>query len=170
MFLAPQPILNGYLQKTPGGAAGVYRTIATMRCLIDDFKTNVEMRQIATTIVFNQPQKNRYSEAAEILRVVQRWIRYTPDVLNVETISTPLITWHGRIGDCDDFAVLIATLLECVGFETRLVATGYSVPGALEHVFAQALISGEWTSLDGTEYNGLGWEPPNAVTTFFESV
>ena len=80
------------------------------------------------------------------------------------------MTLQGRIGDCDDQVVLLATLLESVGYPTRFVVAGYNVPGQLEHVYLQALLDGQWVDMDPTEQYPMGWAAPRAVAYGVEQV
>ena len=70
---------------------------------------------------------------------------------------------HGFIsGDCDDFAVLGASLSLLLGMEARYVAVALRPGGPLEHVWAEALDpNGGWVELDVTrEAQGIPEQPP----------
>ena len=97
-------------------------------------------------------------------------VRYVRDVHEVETLQSPDKTIALRVGDCDDQAVLLASLLESVGYPTRFVAAGYAAPGELDHVYLQVCLDGEWLDADPTERMFLGWAPPDPVTLLVEHV
>jgi transglutaminase-like putative cysteine protease len=170
MMLAPTPRLSGQLVALSDGIRGVEQTLGTMRQLVNQYKTNLDIRQTATATIFLTPEKNQLAEAHALFDLVQHGIRYTRDINGVETISTPLMTLQGRIGDCDDQVVLLATLLEAVGYPTRFVVAGYNVPGQLEHVYLQALLDGQWVDMDPTEQYPMGWAAPRAVAYGVEQV
>lgn len=142
------------------------------------------MVSAARSITFLSPQKDDWAEAVALFNYVRDHVRYVRDVLDVETLSTPQRTLDTRSGDCDDQATLLATLLEAIGFPTRFVVAGYSLPGVYEHVYVQALITGapdlatgiahpdlaQWVSFDPTEQAAAGWEPSDAVAYMVENV
>jgi len=161
--------MSGTLRGISGGNAGVWQTVRAMRRLVNDSRTNLDLRQTATSVVFLCPPKDEIAEARAIFDFVQSHIRYTKDIHGVETLSSPEITLAGRVGDCDDQATLLATLFECVGYPTRFVVAGYT-SGELEHVFLQVFAGGDWIDCDPTERNPMGWAPPGAVVTHTEKV
>lgn len=170
MFLAPQPILRATLRSYQTGLRGVAQTIAVMRDLVKRGRVDPAIRQAATSIIFLTTEKADQQEVSKLLEFVQSSIRYTKDVHDVETISTAEKTLAGRIGDCDDQSVLLAALLESVGYPTRFVVTGYETPDVLEHVYLQVYLDGQWLDCDPTERGPLGWAPPGAVSLYVEKV
>lgn len=170
MNLAPDIALNGTMTSISNGQPGVWQTIAHMRRLVNQFKSNVEMRKAATQIIFLTPEKDEYAEAEAIFNFVRDSIRYVKDIYNVETLSTPLITLQTKLGDCDDQTTLLATLLESVGYPTRFVVAAYTVPGHYEHVYMQAYVGNEWVDMDATEHEPMGWQPPGAVSIAYEAI
>jgi transglutaminase-like putative cysteine protease len=115
------------------------------------------------------PQFTDAAEASALFDYVQKRIRYVKDVVGVETISDPLTTLNRMVGDCDDKATLLATLLESVGYPTRFVMAGYH-GSAYEHVYLQAFMHGHWVSMDACESQPMGWEPPDPTSYWLESV
>jgi hypothetical protein len=99
------------------------------------------------------------------------------------------LTLRLGIGDCDDFTILMCSLLGSIGFRTRIVTISSSAspdPRQFSHVYPEALIEGQWVPVDaarrtpafgvaapyparkriwadsGTEYvdvSGLGYNP-----------
>ena len=170
MMLAPTPRLSGHIVALADGMRGVEQTLGTMRSLVNQYRTDLDIRQTATATIFLTPEKDQLAEAHALFELVQHGIRYTRDINGIETISTPLMTLHGRIGDCDDQVVLLATLLEAVGYPTRFVVAGYNVPGQLEHVYLQACLNNQWVDMDPTEQHPMGWAAPGAVAYGVEQV
>ena len=169
-MLAPTPRLSGHLVALSDGMRGVEQTLGTMRQLVNQYRTNLDIRQTATATVFLTPEKDQLAEAQALFDLVQQGIRYTRDINGVETISTPLMTLQGRLGDCDDQVVLLATLLESIGYPTRFVVAGYNYPGQLEHVYLQALLNDQWVDMDPTEQYPMGWAAPRPVAYGVEQV
>jgi len=154
----------------PEGIGGVTQTLRTMREIVRAFRTNLEIRQTAANLIFLTPAKNDYSEIEALFHYVRDNIRYVRDIHDVETLSTPDKTMLMGYGDCDDKTVLLASLAESVGYPTRFVVAGYSVPGSLEHVYLQIFGAGEWIDCDPTENQALGYFPPDPVTLIIEEV
>lgn len=170
MMLAPQVDLSGTLGALDAGAAGVHQTIQIMRRMVRDYRTDLSIRNAATTAIYLTPERAELHEVNALYEMVRDTVRYVRDVSEVETLMTPDKTLALRIGDCDDQSVLLATLLESVGYPTRFVATGYQSPGALEHVYLQTFAGGGWHDLDPTEREHFGWSPPEPVAMFVERV
>jgi transglutaminase-like putative cysteine protease len=170
MMLAPTPVLSGQVVHLANGVSGVHQTLRMMRQLVNQCKTNTQIRQAATNTVFLTPEKDEYSEAEAIFNFVRDRIRYVKDVNDIETLSTPMLTLEGRLGDCDDQTVLLASMLESVGYPTRFVVEGYTTPGEYEHVYMQALVFGQFISMDPTEQKYMGWSPPDPVSQLVEII
>lgn len=170
MMLAPTPVLSGQIVHLANGVAGVQQTLRVMRQLVNRCKTNVKIRQAATNTIFLTPEKDEYSEAEAIFNFVRDRIRYVKDVNDIETLSTPMMTLEGRLGDCDDQTVLLASMLESVGYPTRFIVEGYTTPGEYEHVYMQALVFGQFISMDPTEQKYMGWSPPDPVSQLVEMI
>lgn len=142
----------------PDGESGTRAALDAMAAYTTKYKTDWRIRALALDIIKNLPPKDYLGEITLIHRFVRDGIRYARDVRDVETVATPLETLKSGQGDCDDKAVLLATLLESVGFETRFCAVG-KVPGQWCHVLTQALVNGKWISLEATEPVSPGWHP-----------
>ena len=82
---------------------------------------------------------------------MQYSIQYVRDVRGVETIATPIKTLEFRQGDCDDQAVLLASLLEAIGHPTRFVAMKQTTFGPYVHVYTETKIGSKWYPLETTE-------------------
>lgn len=169
MKLAPLVSLNAARSPMPNGDAGIFHTLRLMRRAVRECKTNPAIRNAASTLLFNSPERDQVAEVNAIFEFVRDSIRYVRDVFGVETLQTPMKTLALELGDCDDQSTLLACLLESVGYRTRFIVAAYRSL-AFEHVFLQALIGGQWVSMDPTEYHALGWAPPNARRVYFERV
>lgn len=169
MYL-PTPVpLSGSVALIPEGSAGIMATVAHMRQLVRQYRANPELRAVALNLLALTPEKDALAEVTTLFEFVRDRIRYAGDVLEVETLTTPDKTLALRAGDCDDKSVLLATLLESVGYVTRFVVTGYNFPGVFEHVYVSAMLSdGSFVALDPSESAGVGFEPPDPLVYFVE--
>jgi hypothetical protein len=169
MYLPQSPSLSGAVVMIPDGTPGIHATLRAMRQLVRDYRTSVEIRGVALSLLALTPPKDATAEIVALFEFVRDRIRYVGDVLDVETLTTPDKTLALAAGDCDDKAVLLAALLESVGYITRFVVAGYNIPDVFEHVFVQAMLpDGCFISLDPTEDESAGFEPPNPVAYFVE--
>lgn len=170
MMLAPQLQLSGVRLTIGPGMAGIRQTLRAMRRMVQTYRVEPTLRQIATTLVTLAPQRDQLGEVDTIFSWVRDHVRYVRDVHEVETLMTPDKVAAARLGDCDDQSTLLATLLESVGYPTRFVAAGYTDPRTVDHVYLQVFALGQWIDLDPTEAQPMGWAPPDPVAMIIEGV
>ncbi len=72
-------------------------------------------------------------QARAIFSFVQDEFSYVSDPVAYEYVKTPVESFANAAGDCDDASVLLASLLQAIGIQTRFVF----IPG---HVYVQAKI------------------------------
>lgn len=144
----------------PDGRNGVRQTLKMMSEITGRYKTAPAIFELSRQIIKHLPQKAWKKEARAILQWAQKNIRYVKDVKGVETLQTPIQTLRLGQGDCDDFSMLIAALMESIGHPTRFMAVGMR-EGHFSHVFVQTKIGGKWVTMEGTENWPLGRNPPN---------
>jgi hypothetical protein len=115
--------------------------------LVRNFKDHI-IREI-------QP-KDYLSEILAVRNFVAEKVKYSNDALAVEQVQDPqrmcevIIRYGKAVADCDEIALLIATLCRQLGRETEFITVGFGVPGRWSHVFARAKEpkSGKWIALD----------------------
>lgn len=145
----------------PPGTAGTRATLNLMRQLVRRYKKTMPMRQLAFAIIDRvRGHKNFIDQVRAIHAYVQDNIQFVKDVNGVETLATPIKTLEYRKGDCDDQAVLVATLLESIGHPTRFVAVKVKPFGPFVHVFAETKIGTRWIPVETTEQWPAGVGPP----------
>lgn len=170
MQLAPVIPLTGRPVTIRDGMPGIFQTIAVMRSLVKHWRLDPAIRQAAVSVIWLAPEKASLHEVTTLFEYVRDNVRYVRDIVNVETIATPDKTMLCRMGDCDDQTVLLASLLESVGYPTRFVVAAYSDPRVMEHVYLQVYIDGHWIDCDPTEKQALGYAPPNPLAAYIENV
>lgn len=153
----------------PEGAAGTRETLKHMRQLVQLGKFNLANRDLANSITAGIPQKDWLGELEALFNWVRKNIRYTLDTNDIEQIQSPAVTMALGYGDCDDFAVLLATLCECAGHPCCFAALGFLQPGEFSHVVVLASGAGEspWVCMDATESRPFGWRPPGQTCALF---
>lgn len=146
------------LNALPDGVSGVKETLKLMVTLVRQGKTSLAVRRAAQDAIATVPQKAYLKEARAIQQYVRDLVRYTRDVNGIETLHTPDMTLAYMQGDCDDKAVLVASMLEAVGHPTRIVAVGPN-PSNFVHVLVETKIGSDWVPVETTENVPLGWYP-----------
>jgi predicted transglutaminase-like cysteine proteinase len=141
------------------GDAGVEQTIRQMRRLIEKGKKDPAVHECAAWILRagRVPAFDWTGECRAIYDWVRRNIRFTRDVYGKETLhAAPEILRLG-IGDCDDFTILICSLLGTIGVKTRIVTVSNrgEDPEQFSHVYPEAYVEGEgrWIPLDAARRN-----------------
>jgi transglutaminase-like putative cysteine protease len=159
------------------GSGGVTDTLKLMAQLAKQYKVDPLVRQTATRAISAAAEKDDLAEAAALQDWVRSEIRYTGDVLDVETLQTPNYTLQELGGDCDDQATLLAAMLMAVGIPAAYCAVGVDNE-PYSHVMTFAGIRGHtptYVSLETTlttdpqtgEFVGPGWFPANATCVKF---
>jgi transglutaminase-like putative cysteine protease len=159
-----------FLAEIPDGPDGIAFTLREMARIVREWRTHPEIIGLARDIVADVRNKDYYAEAAALHEYVQSNIRYVKDVEGAETIQTPLVTLAQAAGDCDDQAILLATLLNAIGHPTRLVAAGFNGSPDFEHVWAETKIGPSWYAADTTEPVEFGWRPPRITVRMVQYV
>ena len=169
----PVPFRLGYL---PEGEAGVRVTLQIMVQVVLQYRCSAGVRYAAQELVRNCNSRDSVCQITVCHAYVRDKIAYLPDIRNVETIQTPDYTLQMMSGDCDDQSVLLACLLEAIGFQTRFCAIG--VRGQFySHVSSQVKLGKGWCNLETIVptlrdpwcgYNAgaptpVGWFPPDAT-------
>ena len=152
------------LQMIPSGAAGTRKTLSVMRHLVLAGKKSPVVRQLAVSLTKGLIQKDWNSEVNTLYSFVRDRIRYVRDINGVETLHTPEKILENAAGDCDDKSILLASLLESLGYKTRLVAIGFR-KNTFSHVYPEVLQDNVWLTLETTEPVNIGWKPRNIVTS-----
>ena len=149
-------------RQIPDGVLGTKTTLKIMQGLVKQGRRDPTIRTTAAELLLAAqiPPKNFYAEAEAIFRYIQSTIRYVQDVNDVETISPAIWVLQNGYGDCDDFAVLTASMLESVGHKCRFMAISFEGPDDFSHVVVQTKIGSEWITADATEPEAFGWQPP----------
>ena len=106
----------------PEGPAGTQATLQRMAKLVREYRQHPTLRQLAVELTTQLSNRDYVGELFALRQFVAQYIRYVPDIRETETLHTPLRTIQNRGGDCDDQAILVATLAETLNKPTRFVA------------------------------------------------
>ena len=140
-----------------GGELGTDQTVKAMRSLVQRSLLRPDVRLFTLGIfrVGNVSSKNESHAAHVIFDYIQKNISYVKDPIDIEVIQEPVITLKLKAGDCDDHAVLVASMFESVGVPSRFVVVGRDVQN-FQHIYTQVLIKNRWLAVDTTLDKPLG--------------
>jgi hypothetical protein len=146
---APMPVVSVNI---PAGDAGTSATIAAMRQLIDEGKKDPVVYELARTILRRARVRafDVAGEARAIYESVRRNLRFTRDIRGKETLHSARELVRLRMGDCDDYTILMCSLLESIGLRARIktVANDERDPETFTHVFPEVSLNGKWVAVD----------------------
>jgi len=147
----------------------VKATLSIMKDLINKGKTNINVRELALSLVKDLPPKDWWGEAQRIHNFVRDEIRYVKDIRGVETVHPPERVIELGQGDCDDKSILSAALLSSIGHPTRLVAMGFN-SAPISHVITETKIGNKWVPSETTMDWKFGKRPSNITSTLVKQV
>lgn len=157
------PTQQGTLAAVPSGDAGTKATLAMMVKLVRQWRKDPGIWKLSRQLTQRVPSKDFRGEVETLFSWVKTHIRYVHDVNEVETLATPKATLEVKAGDCDDMAVLLASLLESVGHPTRFIALAFNA-SLFSHVLTETRIGSTWLPLDPTVASAtVGWKPSDAT-------
>jgi transglutaminase superfamily protein len=148
------------------GDPGVAQTIKQMRRLIQQGKQDPTVHELAAQILrrANVRAYDWEGEARAVFEAVRRNLRFTRDVNGNETLhAAPDIIRLG-IADCDDFTILICSLMETIGCDTRIVTIAVDQDGEFCHVYPEAEINGRWCAMDAARQSAAFGKSPEHYT------
>ena len=137
---------------------GIDRVLEVASTLVAKYTGRENLRNLGLTITRGikrnsdsglPDMRNADQIAGAIYKWIIRNVNYVRDPWDVERIQSPDVTLRQRAGDCDDHAILSATLLGSLGIPTgfRIVSrTGRSY----DHIYCLYKTSGGWKSFDTT--------------------
>lgn len=151
------------------GDPGVAQTIQQMRRLIEHGKKDPQIHELAASIVrrvapYDGSAAIATAEAKAIFEAALRNVRFTRDVHGHETLhAAPDIVRLG-IADCDDFTVLICSLLLSVGAPCRIITIATDPDGEFSHVYPEVEINGRWIAMDAARQHAAFGRSPERYT------
>lgn len=127
----------------PPGCIGNLKTVEMMKRVARQRSGHPKIRKLALNILNFYNTKSHYfaDEAKAIGRYVQEKVKYVKDANGIEQVHDPL-TIIDQIergiarGDCDDMALLIATLLLSIGHGPKFRTVRYKdTKGPYNHIY-----------------------------------
>ena len=103
--------------------------------LVVRYSVHPKIREIALKIVANCPDYDQLCELQKIFEWVKRNIRYRSDVAHIDSYHSPLRIIELKAADCDDFTILVDSLLASLGWTvgSKIVAKKPNMP--FHHIY-----------------------------------
>ncbi len=148
--------------------AGTFQTLDAMKDAVlglvgPDYSGYTDPFNIsaANQICAHASGQTQRAQVAALFNWVIANITYTPHPLNQQTVQDARRTIELRSGDCVSLSVLLATLLACLGYQSRLVAQWLDDQEA-SHVYLEVFMpDGEIIALDPVASDKpMGWRQP----------
>lgn len=146
-----------------GGKVGTAQTISRMRDLVTQGKRDFRIRTQAGQLCRQCSQKDYLCYARGIFEFCRDRIQYVFDPSGVELIEAPYKILESGVADCDSIVVLLAAMLESIGFPCEFVTIKADLkrPDEYSHVFLRCKVAKHgWTDMDATMQKPFGWGPP----------
>lgn len=167
-------------QVLPPGQQGTIQTLDLMAKYVRDSQTDIGLIDFANGILsaFGVPARNDKAKIDAIFAYVKAAVTFRKDPYDAELVKDARRTLQTGYGDCDDIAVLLASLLACVGECPRFAVMKMTKGSPVwEHVYVEVQLGNQWLPLDTTRdpkqgKTYPGWESyygEKAIYTIFQN-
>ena len=78
------------------------------------------IRTLAASLVRGLPARDDIAEIRAVFNYVRSKVRYTNDISKTEVFQAPDVTLDWQIADCDDFVILLSSLLLNIGHQLQI--------------------------------------------------
>lgn len=113
------------------------------------------------------PEKDTLAEIEAIYKALRRDIRYTSDVVGVDTYAHPKRTLEMGGGDCDEYSATACAALMSIGIPCRFKVIRTKDSPTWNHIYVEAATSKQnptkWIALDASVAAKPGWEAPKSM-------
>ncbi len=164
--------INFHLQELPDDAdAQTAITISLMRSLATQDAATPPLRSIAAGLpsspravvdrIFWFVRRGvRFKRDSELAQGIEGW---SPDIIEVLVRPVDLLTMQPAEGDCDDFSMLVASLLVAARIPSSFVTVAADPlePTRYSHVYVVAHLPAGDVAIDASHGTEPGWEAPN---------
>jgi len=140
--------------------------------LIKRWGSDPRTRKLATRILTIKcgddwciKEKDWMGEVKLLFDVVRKRVRYVRDIYDKDTFTSPLRTFlEYKAGDCDDYTVLLGSLLFSIGYPIKLKVVQTRPNKTWNHIYLLVGIPPyrpiQWIPLDASQPKEAGWEVP----------
>lgn len=112
-------------------------------------------------------EKDNIGEAKAVFNHIRENVRYTSDILGIDTYQHPKHSIKLKSSDCDDYSSLVCSALLSLGIPCRLKVIRTKDSNEWNHIYAQAGFPRanptKWITMDASVPKPFGWEAPSAM-------
>lgn len=159
---------------TPGKAMPIETRIKHIQQCIAKGKVNPQVYAFARAAVSQKcgdnwciPEKDNLREAEAVFKAIRKNVRYTSDILGIDTYQNPKHTLKLKTADCDDYSSTVCASLLSLGIPCRLVVIQTKDADTWNHIYAQAGFPRanpqRWVTMDASVDRPFGWEAPQSM-------
>lgn len=149
------------------GLKGILQTLAWMRFLVRRDGRDLHLRRFAEKLVSQCDGHGVDCEINSIFVFVRDQIKFRRDPVDTERVQDARRSLLFATGDCDDKAVLLASLLACLGYKSCFSVLGMQ-RGNYSHVYVTVQTPKGWLPLDPTNERATpGWQGVAPVTAHY---
>ena len=116
---------------------------------------------------FCHDEKDHVSEIKAVFDWIRKNVRYVRDNYDRDTFQHPVRTLEFVGGDCDDYSITLASMLQSIGYPVKLRVIQTTNSSDWNHIYIRVgLPPGNpthWMDLDGSENRPAGWAPPKSL-------
>jgi transglutaminase-like putative cysteine protease len=151
------------------GEPGIFQSLTAMRLAVLKEKADPFVLAVSRKVAAGCGPGEFECQAAALYAYVRTNMVYTPDPEDVETFGTASYHLQNIIergitaGDCDDAAVLLATMAASLDLQVRFAVASFRPDLELHHVWAEIRTSGGWNQLDTFRSERLNQDPTRVV-------
>lgn len=151
----PAPASRVAIMELGEGPGVIDRLVSALQRFKRDPRELAYVRGVALDLVTSLSPNDDLGEVRAVWSYVRDQVRYVRDVAAVDTLQTPRATLSILQGDCDDKAVLLASLLETIGYPTRFVVSATVPRQSYNHIYVEAFVPklGRWIPLESSISN-----------------
>jgi hypothetical protein len=134
------------------GDVGADETARVIRGLISQGRRDPVVRSRALTILRARgvPEHKPLADIEALYSWVKRNLRYVRDPNQIEYIQTARRALETLSGDCDDYTVLLGSMLESIGFPVDVKVIARRGRRSFHHVYPVANVDGFQVGLDAS--------------------
>jgi len=131
----------------------INQSLAIIEELTKEYSIHPQVRKLVSTLISPCQDRDYDCYIRKIVSFIKSTVKYVNDPPKTEVFQSPLRTLDYKMGDCDDHAILTATLLRAAGFKVKVVL-GAPNGNRYDHVYVKVLHPGKgWLTIDTTSEN-----------------
>lgn len=112
-------------------------------------------------------EKDNLGEAKAVYDHIRKNVRYTSDILGIDTYQHPKHTISMKSADCDDYSSLVCASLLSLGIPCRLKVIRTKDSNEWNHIWAEAGLPRanptKWYAMDASVPKPFGWRAPPSM-------